>query len=163
MPASDERGFFARSWSAEEFKTHGMNSNLVECSISFNHRRGTIRGLHFQVAPYEEAKLVRCTRGAIFDVIIDLRTGSPTFRQWRAAELSAMNRMSIYAPEGFAHGFQTLEDDTEVFYQISAVYAPDAASGIRWDDPSVGINWPITNPTISARDRSLRPLNPEPC
>lgn len=162
-PASDERGFFARSWSAQEFETHGLNGKLIQCSISFNRFRGTIRGLHYQVTPHEEAKLIRCTRGAVFDVIVDMRTGSPTFRHWRAVELSAMNRISIYAPEGFAHGFQTLEDDTEVFYQISAVYAPSAACGVRWNDPSLGINWPIANPTMSERDRSLPPLNPEPC
>ena len=162
-PASDERGFFARTWSAQEFETHGLNGEFVQCSISFNRHRGTIRGLHFQVAPHEEAKLIRCSRGAVFDIIVDLRSTSPTFRRWRAAELSALNGVSIYVPEGFAHGFQSLRDDTEVFYQISTVYAPEAARGIRWDDPGLGIDWPIKNPTLSERDRSHPLLAPERC
>jgi dTDP-4-dehydrorhamnose 3,5-epimerase len=162
-PTGDERGFFARSWSAQEFEDRGLNATLVQCSVSFNRQRGTLRGLHFQIAPHEEAKLIRCTRGAIFDVIVDLRLTSPTFGQWRAAELNALNHVSVYAPEGFAHGFQALEDDTEVLYQISAAYTPEAVRGVRWDDPSLSIRWPIKHTILSERDNSLPLLKLEPC
>jgi dTDP-4-dehydrorhamnose 3,5-epimerase len=138
----DERGFFARAWDPIEFESHGLNPLLVQTNISFNRLRGTLRGMHYQIAPHEEAKLVRCTMGSIWDVIVDLRHGSGSYRQWVAVELSAQNRRMLYVPEGFAHGFQTLVDDTEVFYQMSALYAPDAARGICWDDPALGIDWP---------------------
>jgi len=138
----DERGFFARTWCQREFAAHGLNPRLVQCNISFNKKKGTLRGMHYQVAPYEEAKLVRCTMGAIYDVIIDLRPDSPTFRQWITVELTAKNRRMLYIPEGFAHGFQTLVDSTEVFYQMSEFYHPECARGIRWDDPVFGIEWP---------------------
>jgi dTDP-4-dehydrorhamnose 3,5-epimerase len=151
----DERGFFARSWCQREFAERGLNSNLVQCNISFNKERGTLRGLHFQLAPYEEAKLVRCTRGAIFDVIIDLRKDSPSFAKHYGVQLDAENRLMLFVPEGFAHGFQTIRDTTEVFYQMSEFYVPEAAStGVRWNDPAFGIEWPIENPVMSERDRT---------
>lgn len=148
----DERGFFARSWCEREFRSHGLNPRLVQCSVSFNLRKGTLRGMHYQVAPYEEAKLVRCTRGAAYDVILDLRRESPTFRRWFATELSADNHRMIYVPEGFAHGFQTLEDDTELFYQMTEEYYPEAARRVRWDDTAFGISWPPGQRIISPRD-----------
>lgn len=150
----DERGFFARSWCADEFAAYGLNPKIVQCSISFNHKKGTLRGMHYQVAPYEEEKLVRCTAGAVFDVIIDLRPESPTFKAWLAVELSASNRKMIYIPGGFAHGFQTLEDNSEIFYQISEFFHPESARGVRWDDPTFGIEWPVLQEiTISDKDR----------
>ena len=151
----DDRGFFARTWSAREFESRGLNPRLVECSISFNRRKGTLRGLHYQAAPYEEAKLVRCTRGALYDVIVDLRPSAPTFRQWFAAELTEENRRLLYVPEGLAHGFQTLVDNTEIHYQMSQIYRPDCARGARWNDPAFGIRWPEVDERImTARDRS---------
>lgn len=151
----DERGFFARFWCMREFKEHGLNPRLVQCSISYNKRKGTLRGLHYQTAPFQEAKLVRCTRHSIYDVIVDLRPSSPTFMQHIAVTISAENHRMVYVPEGFAHGFQTLEDDTEVFYQMSEFYAPESARGIRWNDPSFDISWPINVPTvISNRDNN---------
>lgn len=149
----DERGFFARSWCREEFSRHDLNPDLAQCSISFNKKRGTLRGMHYQVAPHEETKVVRCTRGAIHDVILDLRPQSPTFRKWFAVELSADNRRMLYVPAGLAHGFQSLTDDTEVFYQISTPYHPESARGVRWDDPAFGIEWPVAERIISDRDR----------
>jgi dTDP-4-dehydrorhamnose 3,5-epimerase len=149
----DERGFFARTWCQREFIAHGLNPRLVQCNVSFNRRRGTLRGMHYQVAPYAEAKLVRCTRGAIYDVIIDLRPDSPTFTQWIAVELTADNHRMLYIPEQFAHGFQTLEDNTEVFYQMSEFYAPECARGVRWNDPAFAIAWPPAERIISERDR----------
>ena len=149
----DERGAFARTWCPREFAARGLSPNLAQCSLSFNARKGTLRGMHYQAAPYAEAKLVRCTRGAIYDVALDLRPGSPTFKRWTARELSADNRRMLYIPEGCAHGFQTLADDTEVFYQISEFYHPEAARGVRWDDPAFGIAWPPAERRIlSARD-----------
>ena len=150
----DDRGFFARMWCQQEFEAHGLDPRLVQCNISFNKRRGTLRGMHYQVAPHEEAKLVRCTMGTVYDVIIDLRSDSPTFKQWVAVELTADNRRMLYIPEGFAHGFQTLEDNTEVFYQMSEFYHPECARGVRWDDPSFGIVWPIVPQCISQQDMS---------
>jgi dTDP-4-dehydrorhamnose 3,5-epimerase len=141
-PIEDERGFFARSWCQQEFETYGLNPNLVQCNISFNKKKGTLRGMHYQVAPHEEAKLVRCTKGGIYDVIIDLRPDSSTFKRWIAVELTADNYKMLYIPEGFGHGFQTLEDNTEVFYQMSAFYHPECARGIRWDDLAFKIEWP---------------------
>jgi dTDP-4-dehydrorhamnose 3,5-epimerase len=150
----DERGFFARTWCQREFADHGLNSSIAQCSISFNHKHGTLRGMHYQIAPHEETRIIRCMRGAIYDVIIDLRRDSPTFTQWLALELSAENRRMLYIPEGFAHGFQTLDDNTEIFYQISEFYAPEQARGVRWDDPAFGIEWPPADRTISVRDRT---------
>ena len=150
----DERGFFARTWCRREFEAHGLNSRLVQCSISFNKRRGTLRGMHYQVAPYEEARLVRCTMGAIYDVALDLRPASLTFKQWTAVELTADNRRMLYIPEGLAHGFQTLEDNTEVFYQMSEFYYPEHARGVRWNDPTFNILWPAAHKRIiSAKDQ----------
>jgi dTDP-4-dehydrorhamnose 3,5-epimerase len=148
----DERGFFARSWCRREFEDHGLNPNLVQCSVSFNQKKGTLRGMHYQIAPHEEAKLVRCTRGAIYDVAVDLRPASPAFGNWTAVELTADNGRALYIPEGCAHGFQTLADNTEAFYQMSEFYHPESARGIRWNDPALAIPWPVTNPTLSERD-----------
>lgn len=152
---TDERGFFARSWCQKEFTERGLNPNLVQCNISFNLKKGTLRGMHYQTKPYEEAKLVRCTMGAIHDVIIDLRPESPTFKQWVAVELTAENRKMLYIPEWIAHGFQTLVDNTEVFYQMSEFYHSESATGLRWDDPIFGIVWPQTSQIIiSEKDKS---------
>jgi dTDP-4-dehydrorhamnose 3,5-epimerase len=151
----DERGFFARTWCQREFEAHGLCTLLAQCNISFNKHKGTLRGMHYQAAPYEEAKLVRCTMGALYDVIIDLRPQSPTFRQWLAVELTAGNRRMLFIPKGFAHGFQTLTDDTEVFYQMSQFYAPEYARGLRWDDPAFRVSWPAEKRIISERDRSF--------
>jgi dTDP-4-dehydrorhamnose 3,5-epimerase len=149
----DERGFFARTWSRREFAEYGLNSNLAECNISFNKKRSTLRGMHYQIAPYRQAKLVRCAAGSIYDVIIDLRKESDTFRQWVAVELSAENRLMVYVPEEFAHGFQTLEDNAEVVYLMSEVYDPASARGVRWDDALFSIEWPAAERTIISRDR----------
>ena len=149
----DKRGFFARTFCSEEFTAHGLNPRVVQCSISFNHKRGTLRGMHYQIAPHEETKLVRCTRGAIYDVVIDLRPESPTWKQWMTMELTAENRKILYIPEGFAHGFQTLDDDTEVFYMMSDFYDSECSRGVRWDDPAFGIDWPHCERIISARDQ----------
>jgi len=153
-PMSDARGFFARSWCADEFKNHGLNPRLVQCNVSYNRKKGTLRGMHFQVAPFEEAKVVRCTSGAIFDVIVDLRPESPTYRQHIGEVLSSENRRMLYVPERFAHGFMTLEDETEVFYQMSEFYAPECARGFRWNDPAFKIELPLDVTVISERDRS---------
>ncbi len=157
----DERGFFARSFCQQEFASHGLNPHVVQCNISFNRKRGTVRGMHYQTAPHDEAKLVRCTRGAIYDVIIDLRPHSPTCRQWVAAELTAENRLMYFIPEGFAHGFQTLDDDTEVFYQMTEFYHPECARGVRWDDPVLAIHWPLPATHIAPRDQTFVLLGTE--
>ena len=151
----DERGFFARSFCQREFAEHGLNPHLAQCNVSFNAQRGTLRGMHYQAAPHEEAKLVRCTQGAVWDVIVDLRRDSPTFKHWHGVELSAANRRGLYIPEGLAHGFQTLSDDAELLYLMSEFYEQDTARGVRWDDPAFGIEWPLPNPRISERDRSF--------
>lgn len=151
----DERGFFARSFCRQEFEARGLNPDIAQCNVSFNRLRGTLRGLHYQAEPYSEAKLVRCTQGAIWDVIVDLRPESPSFRRWHAVELSAASRLALYVPEGFAHGFQTLADDSEVLYLMSQFYRPDAARGLRWDDPVLAINWPVADPQVSERDRGF--------
>jgi dTDP-4-dehydrorhamnose 3,5-epimerase len=153
-PQRDARGMFARTWCEREFGGHGLNARLVQCSLSFNIKKGTFRGMHYQEAPHEEAKLVRCTKGAICDVIVDLRPASSTYRRHLSVNLSAGNRTMLYVPEGFAHGFITLEDDTEVFYQMSEFHAPDSARGFRWNDPSFGIRLPIEVTVISERDRA---------
>ena len=152
-PRKDERGFFARTFCRREFEAHGLESNLVQGSVSFNRLQGTLRGIHFQRSPWQEVKLVRCTAGAIYDVIVDLRTDSPTFLEHFAVELSAANRRTLYVPKDFAHGFQTLADASEVFYQISKPHADDCARGVRWDDPAFSIEWPIGSPILSERDR----------
>lgn len=149
----DERGFFARTWCKKEFMAHVGHGDFVQCNISFNKKKGTLRGMHYQAAPHEEAKLVRCTSGAIYDVIVDLRPDSPTFKKWLSFELTAENRRMVYIPEGVAHGFITLQDNTEVFYQMSEFYAPEHARGVRWNDPVFGIQWPIEVRIISERDR----------
>ncbi len=149
----DERGFFARSWCVNEFAEHGLDGNLVQCNVSFNTQQGTLRGMHYQAEPWAETKVVRCTSGAIYDVIIDLRPPSPTFLQWTGVTLSAENRLMLYIPKGFAHGFQTLADRSEVFYQMSDFYAPAYARGLRWNDPLFNIQWPLAVTTISAKDQ----------
>jgi dTDP-4-dehydrorhamnose 3,5-epimerase len=149
----DERGFFARTFCRSEFTEHGLNPDLVQCSISFNKQRGTLRGMHFQKPPYEETKVVRCTMGAMFDVIIDLRPDSPTFKQWLSFELNAENRSMLYIPPGLAHGFLTLEDNTEMLYQMSDRYVPESAAGVRWNDTAFGIKWPETPRIISVKDQ----------
>lgn len=150
----DDRGFFARSFCQDEFRARGLVPAVVQCNISFNRLRGTLRGLHYQSKPHEEAKLVRCTQGAVWDVIVDLREGAGTRFRWFSTELTAENRRALYIPPGFAHGFQALADNSEVFYQMSEFYHPESARGVRWDDPVIGISWPIGDPVLSARDRS---------
>ena len=150
----DERGFFARTWCKQEFKERGLNSQLVQCNISFNVKKGTVRGMHYQAAPYAEAKLVRCTMGAIYDVILDMRPESDTFKKWVAVELTAENRWALYIPEGVAHGFQTLEDNAEVFYQMAEFYHSECARGVRWNDPTFGIKWPLSVDVIAVKDNA---------
>ncbi len=150
----DHRGFLVRTFCQREFEAHGLNPRVAQCNISFNKYKGTLRGMHFQAAPFAQAKLVRCTAGSIYDVIIDLRPSSPTFKQYFAVELSAESQTMFYIPEDFAHGFQTLEDDTEVFYQMSQFYSAEHARGFRWDDPAFGIAWPPAERTILERDRT---------
>jgi dTDP-4-dehydrorhamnose 3,5-epimerase len=154
-PIEDSRGFFARAWATDEFAEQGLNSSLVHVNLAYNHRSGTLRGMHYQVAPYEEAKFIRCTRGAIYDIIIDLRRDSPTYKKWTGVELTAENRRAFYVPEGFAHGYQTLVDDTETFYLVSQHYSPESERGVRWDDPTFAIEWPKSDSrVISDKDRS---------
>jgi dTDP-4-dehydrorhamnose 3,5-epimerase len=157
----DARGLFARTWCQRELAARGLDTRIAQCSTSFNKTRGTLRGMHFQAAPLGETKLVRCTRGSMFDVIVDLRPDSPTFTRWFGTVLSADNRKTMYVPAGFAHGFQTLEDDTDVFYQISEFYSPDHSRGVRWDDPAFGIVWPADERTIVERDRGYPDFNRE--
>jgi dTDP-4-dehydrorhamnose 3,5-epimerase len=150
----DERGFFARSWCRDEFAAHQLNPNLAQCNVSFNKTAGTLRGMHYQTPPYEEAKLVRCTAGALYDVIIDLRPGSRTYLRHLAVELTAENRRALYIPEGFGHGFITLADNTEIFYQMSTFYVPDSQRGVRYNDPAFSIRWPIPIAVVSDRDKT---------
>ena len=150
----DERGFFARSWCQKEFEYKGLNPKVVQCSVSYNARKGTLRGIHYQDTPYPEAKLVRCTKGAIYDVVVDLRPNSPAFKEWVAVVLTGANRQMLYVPEGCGHGLMTLEDETEVFYQISEFYHPESSLGIRWDDPAFRISWPGAVEVMSERDRT---------
>lgn len=152
--SADERECFSLTFCRREFQARGLNPYTAQCNISFNRKRGTLRGMHYQAKPHEEAKLIRCTSGAIYDVIVDLRPGLTTFKQWTAITLSAVNRRMLYIPEGVAHGFQTLEDDSEVFYQMSEFYAPESERGVRWNDPAFGIRWPISDPIMSDRDRN---------
>lgn len=153
-PRRDARGLFARTWCRSELAAQGLSTAVEQCSLSFNPRTGTLRGMHYQAPPHEEVKIVRCTRGAIYDVIVDLRPASPAFRRWFGVELSADNRRMLYIPEGVAHGFLTLVPDTEVTYQMSQAYVAEAARGVRWDDPAFGIEWPAPVELISERDRS---------
>ena len=150
----DDRGHFARAWCREEFQQHGLIPNMVQLNVGFSHRQGTVRGMHYQLPPHAEAKFIRCTRGAIYDVIIDLRGGSSTFGKWHGLELTADNGLMLYAPEGFAHGYQTLQDNSEMYYMTSAPYAPAAARGVRHDDPAFAVKWPLAVGVISAADRA---------
>lgn len=152
QPKSDERGFFARTWCQQEFEAQGLEGKLVQCSLSFNRRKGTLRGLHYQVAPHEEAKLIRCTQGAVYDVVLDLRRESPTFKNWVAVELTSEKCNMIYVPRGCAHGFLTLKDECEVCYQMSEFQHIESARGVRWDDPAFQITWPAKVEVISERD-----------
>ena len=154
QPIEDHRGFFARAWCQQEFQQHGLESRLVQCNLSYNQTSGTVRGMHYQIAPHKETKVVRCVRGRIFDVIIDLRRDSPTYLHWFGIELSAENRRMLYVPEGFAHGYQTLEPDAEVFYQVSEFYHPGSEQGIRWDDPAIAVDWPLEPTVISEKDKN---------
>ena len=154
-PREDERGFFSRVWCVDEFAEHNLSTNMLQCNVAYNHKRGILRGMHFQRQPYAEVKLVRCTKGAVFDAIIDLRQDSPTYKQWIGVELTEENHRMLYVPEGFAHGYLTLLDKSELFYQVSQVYTPGAEGGVRWDDPAFGIQWPTTaNLLISDKDQS---------
>jgi dTDP-4-dehydrorhamnose 3,5-epimerase len=156
----DSRGFFARAWCEQEAAALGLNVHVAQGNISFNRRKGALRGMHFQLPPHEEARLIRCTMGSIHDVIIDLRADSPSFmRHWNTI-LSAENRRAVYLPEGFAHGFQSLEDDTEILYQMSAAYAAEANVGVRWNDAAFGILWPLPVTDMSERDRTFPDFHP---
>lgn len=157
-PHSDERGFFARTWCSRTFSEIGLDPEMAQASVSFNYRRGTVRGMHYQEQPFSESKLVRCTRGAIYDVIVDIRVDSPTYLKWFGIELTQDNRKGLFVPKGFAHGFQTLTDNTEVFYQISTAYVPEASRGFNHADPSIGITWPLPISVISERDTNLPKL-----
>ena len=153
-PIEDARGFFARAWDERELAENGLETRIAQCNVSFNKRKGTLRGMHLQRPPYEEVKLIRCVRGSLFDVIIDVRPESTSYKGWTGVELSAHNRRTLYVPRGFAHGFQTLEDDTETFYMVSEFYVPDAEEGLRWNDPAFGIQWPLPEPReISDKDK----------
>tara|TARA_B110000438_G_scaffold169307_1_gene161800 strand:- start:9105 stop:9635 length:531 start_codon:yes stop_codon:yes gene_type:complete len=159
-PISDERGFFARTWCQSEFAEISLNQNLMQCNISYNKVKGTLRGMHYQKTPHKEAKLVRCTQGVIYDVIVDLRSDSNTFTQWFGVELTAKNRKAIYVPEGFAHGFITLKDDTEVLYQMSEFFHAECAVGVRWNDPVFSIQWPVDVKVVSERDKNHQDFKP---
>jgi dTDP-4-dehydrorhamnose 3,5-epimerase len=156
----DERGFFARTWCALEADARGLCTHFPQCSVSATTRRGTIRGLHYQAPPFGEIKLISCTQGRIFDVLVDLRPDSPTFRRWHGEPLDASQHRTLYVPEGVAHGFQTLTDDAVVYYQISVPFHPESSRGIRWDDPAIGVPWPLPVTCISSRDQSFDRLTP---
>ncbi|MFZ0887268.1 MAG: dTDP-4-dehydrorhamnose 3,5-epimerase [Candidatus Binataceae bacterium] len=159
-PIADARGFFARSFCQREFAAHGLNPRVVQCNLSFNPKKGTLRGLHYQLSPAAETKLVRCTMGAIYDAIVDLRRDSSTYCQWFGLELTAQNRRMLYVPEGFGHGYLTLADDAEVSYQVSEFYAPGHERGARWNDPAFGIRWPMAPSIISDKDRGYSDFIP---
>lgn len=162
-PLEDERGFFARAWCEREFAEHGLSTRIAQCNVAYNPRKSTLRGMHFQAVPHAEVKLVRCTRGAIYDVVVDLRPQSPTFMRWSGIELTAENRRMLYVPEGLAHGYQTLVDETETYYQVSESYAPGFERGARWDDPAFGIVWPEAEQRIiSEKDRSWPDYGSQP-
>ena len=152
----DHRGFFARTWDKKEFEEHNLNSNLVQCNVSFSKKCGTLRGMHYQKKPFEESKVIRCVKGKIFDVIIDLRSSSSTFKKWFGVELTEENYKMLYVPEGFAHGFQTLEDNTEIIYQVSEFYTPNSELGIHWNDPEFNITWPIEEKIITEKDNAWK-------
>lgn len=152
----DERGFFARTWDAEIFEKKGLNSKIVQCSISQTKTKGTIRGLHYQIPPYQETKIIRCTKGKIFDIIIDLRINSSTYKKWESFDLNSENYNMLYIPEGFAHGFQSLEDNTEMFYQMTQFFQPEHNEGIRWNDPTFNIPWPLNVSIISKKDKDWK-------
>ena len=154
-PKEDERGFLARTFCEDEFADHGLHTRWPQCNLTLTRKRGTIRGMHYQAEPKPEIKLIRCSVGAVYDVLVDIRRDSPMFGKWEAFDLSASNRRMLYVPGGIAHGFQCLADDSELFYQMSEVYFPDLARGVRWNDPAVGISWPLSDPMISERDRNL--------
>jgi len=154
-PHVDERGFFSRSWCRNESEAHGLNAQVLQCNIAFSRKRGTLRGMHYQNAPHGECKLVRCTAGAIYDVILDIRPGSPTRYKWFGLQLTPDNRRMIYVPEGFAHGYQALTDNSEVFYQVSQFYNKEASRGVRWNDPAFGIKWPLEDPILSEQDSTF--------
>lgn len=155
QPHEDKRGFFARAWCHDEFKRKGLDVRIAQCNISSTKSKGTLRGMHYQAKPCPEAKFIRCIRGVIYNVIIDLRPERKTFKRWFSIELTSENKRALFVPIGFAHGFQTLEDDCEVFYQMSEFYHPEYARGIRWNDPAFGIKWPLSNPILSLRDQSF--------
>lgn len=155
----DPRGFFARSFCADEFAAHGLPSSFCQASVSFNRLKRTLRGMHWQASPFEEGKLIRCTRGAVFDVAVDIREGSPTRGRWVGATLTAENEDAIYIPPGYAHGFQALADETELLYQMTVAYRDGMARGIRWDDPAIGVDWPLPDPILSDRDAALPTLS----
>ena len=159
-PIADQRGFFARTWCRREIEQAGLCADIAQCSISVNLRKGTLRGMHLQGAPHEETKIVRCVKGAIFDVVLDLRRDSPTFRRWHGVELSSANRLALYIPAGCAHGFQTLEDDCEVAYQISEFYHPECSRPVRWNDRAFGIEWPLPVAVMSAADQTYPDFKP---
>jgi len=153
-PRQDERGYFARVWCSREFEAQGLNTHLVQCNIAYNHKKGILRGMHYQQQPHAEVKLVRCTQGSVYDAIVDLRKDSPTYLKWTGVELTEDNHRMLYVPEGFAHGYITLQDNSELFYQVSEFYTPGAEGGLRWDDPRVGIQWPeMGELLISEKDR----------
>lgn len=160
---TDERGFFARSWCQREFEERGLNPRTVQCNVSFNAKKGTLRGIHYQEAPFAEAKIVRCTQGAIYDVVLDLRPRSTAFKNWIGVELTSKRRNMIYVPDGCAHGFLTLEDNTELFYQMSEFYHPELSRGVRWNDPAFQIAWPSEVQQISERDASYPDFEPSKC
>jgi dTDP-4-dehydrorhamnose 3,5-epimerase len=160
-PVLDERGFFSRSFCRNEFEEHGLPADFVQSSVSFSQRHGTLRGMHFQRPPSREGKLIRCTRGAVFDVALDLRPDSPTFLRWEAVELTSDNHRAIYLPPGFAHGMQTLADETELLYLMTDFYAPELSAGVRWNDPAFGIVWPIPAPILSERDAVYPDFGPK--
>jgi len=161
-PITDERGFFSRTYCRDEFIVHGIRDPFIQCSISFSICRGTLRGMHFQRAPSREAKLVRCTQGAAFDVVVDLRPGSPTYCRWESVEITAQNRLAVYVPPGFAHGLQTLVDGSEMLYQMTDMHAPMLADGVRWNDPAFGIVWPIATPILSQQDAAYADFRHDP-
>lgn len=159
-PFEDERGFFSRTFCQKEFREHGLNPDVAQCNLSYNYKKGTLRGMHYQLPPKAEAKYLKCLKGAIFDAIIDLRKDSATFMQWVGVELTAESGRMFYVPEGFAHGYQALQDDTTVLYQVSEFYSPDNERGIRWDDPQFNIQWPIAQPIISEKDKNQQAYTP---
>ena len=159
-PRDDDRGFFARAFCQNELAQHGLETTVAQANLSFNHRKGTLRGLHMQNPPHGEDKMVRCITGAIFDAIVDLRPGSPTYRQWFGVELSAANRLMLYVPKGFAHGYQSLTDGSEVLYMVTQFYTPGAERGLRWDDPAFGIAWPLPDPILSEKDAAAPDFTP---